>query len=275
VLTLQYRKKSITAIVSLSETNVTTTDRVQLMLDIHAPPETEVLFPEVGYLIEPFTVSDSYAEPRQTLPSGKMLHRRIWMLMPALPGDVVFQPLEISAGTTTIKTEPLKLTVQSILPEDLEGFEIKDIAAPATLLPEQRRQQRLWLILAGSAATLLIAAGIGRLCKRTQRTIIVRPHETAFHALDMLTAQEIDPVQFVHELNRILRGYLNARLGIPALESTSSELAALVDHPDLIKFLRDCDNIKFAHSVPSGFTEHAESFVRAYIEDTMEEEPCD
>ncbi len=275
VLTQQYRKQSITAIVSLSNTNITTTGQVLLMLEVHAPPETEVLFPEIGPLIEPFTISDSYSEPLQTLPNGKTLHRKIWTLIPALPGEVTVPPLEIIAGTASIQTAPFTLSVQSILPDGLEGLEIKDIAAPISLLPKQRRQHRLWLILA--IATCVAGAGIGirHRIKKNQLPSLIPPHEVALKALNSLHAETANTIQRVHELNRILRRYINDRFKIPALESTCSELEKQLDHKELIQFLRDCDDIKFSHSTTAGFTEHAENFIRSYIENTREEEPCD
>jgi len=275
VLTQQVRQESVTVIVSVNETNIATTGKVQLMLDVHAPPGTEVAFPEVGYLIEPFTISGSYTEPQQTLPNGKILHRRVWQLIPSLPGDVDFKPLEISAGNATIMTGPISVSVRSILPEGLEGFVIKDIAAPTALLPEQEQQKRLGLLLLGSViALVLIVSGI-RASRTTKTIVVIPPHEIAFQSLEKLQTDNPDPVPYIHELNRILRSYLNGRLNIHALESTSGELAQVLDHPELIRFLADCDHIKFAHAVPSGFTDTALDFVRSYIEDTRKEEPCD
>jgi len=275
VLTQQVRQGSVTVIVSASETNIATTGKVGLMLDVQVPPGTEVIFPEVGNCIEPFTISGSYSEPQQTLPNGKILHRRVWQLAPSLPGDVVFKPLEISAGSATITTDPISISVRSILPEGLEGFAIKDIADPAALLPEQERHKRLGVILLGLAvATALIIAGI-RFNRKTKTVAVVPPHETAFQSLERLQAENLAPVLFIHELNRILRGYLNGRFSIHALESTSGELAQILDQPELIRFLEDCDNIKFAHAVPAEFTGTALDFVRSYIDDTKEEEPCD
>ena len=275
VLTQQVRQDSITVIISVSETNTATTGKVQLMLDVHTPDDTVVVFPDIGPLVEPFSIAGSYTEPQQTLSNGKVLHRIVWQLVPHLPGKVVFKPLEVSAGATTITTDPIAISVRSILPEGLEDFSIKDIAASATLLPEQEQKKRLGLILSGLAiATSLIIAGT-RFNRKSKPVVAVPPHESAFRSLEKLLTDNLEPIPYIQEINHILRSYMNGRFNIPALESTSREIASMLDHPELAQFLSDCDHIKFAHAVPAGFTDTALEFVRSYIEDTKEEDPCD
>jgi len=278
VLSRQYRQGSVTAIVSASETNIAATGQVQLTLDVQVPPGTDVVFPEVGNRVEPFTLSGSWTEPLQTLPNGKILHRGVWLLVPSLPGEVVFQPLEIAAGPATLKTEPILVSVRSILPEGLDTLEIKDIAAPATLLPEQRKEQQRWLIFLGLAtATALVVLCIG-LGRRPKRVVVLSPHEEAFQALETLPA---DAMVRLHELTRILLQYIARRFHVPVVGKTTKEIVPdvprfpLLGHRQkLVKFLETSEQIRFSNRLPDGFTEKSECYIRWIIEETKEGKPC-
>jgi hypothetical protein len=280
VLSQQVRQESITVIVSVSETNIATTGQVQLILDVQAPPGTDVVFPEVGSFVEPFMVSGSWSEPLQTLPNGKILHRGVWLLVPSLPGEVVFQPLEILAGSAAIRTEPIPVFVRSILPEGLDAFEIKDIAAPAALLPEQKQAQQLWLILLGLvvAAALIILAI--RLARRPKMIIVLSPHEEAFQALETLPEEAMPRLQAI---TRILLQYIARRFNVPVAGKTTGEILPLIPrYPlfgrriKLVEFLQASEQIRFSNRIPDGFCEQSEQYVRRFVEAIkQEEDPCD
>jgi hypothetical protein len=274
ILTQQFRDGSVTAIISIGETNITTTGKVQLMLDLHAPLGTEVVFPEISSSIEPFTISSHYSEPQQALPNGKILHRQVWILVPELPGDVLFKPLEISVGNTTLTTDPILIRVDSILPPGLESFEIKDIAAPVTLLPEQEKKQRLGMLLIGATVLLILFTSVIRLFRRQKNIPLIPPHETAIQALTNLSD---DPAVRIHELNRILRAYIESRFALPMVGKTAAEILPLVidnNFQQLTAFFESGEQIRFSNRVPDGFAEEAEQTVRDFIETTKPEAPC-
>lgn len=272
----QYRQGSMTVGYSISETNMASSGEIQLMLTVQAPRGADVVFPDIGKQVESFLVSGSRAEPMQNLTDGQCLLRQVWELVPAQAGNAVVPPLEVIAGVPSIKTDPVSIWIASILPPDLETFEIKDIAAPVSMLSEQERQRRLWLIVLGvTVGAVVVGAGL-RLYWKFKIDCTVSPRAAALQALDALEVQNPEPVPFVHELSRILRNYLNARFHIPALESTSSELAPMLDNPELVRFLAECDDIKFAHVVIHDFIPVAVGFVRSYIDATTpSEDLCD
>lgn len=275
VLSHQYRQDSVTVVLSLSETNIATTGKIQLTLAVQAPPGIDVAFPEVEQWVEPFSVSGSWSEPQQTLPNGKILYRSAWQCVPSLPGNSTFPPMAIVAGAATITTEPIPVSVRSILPAGLETFEIKDIAAPATLLPEQRKKEHLWLILLGSAIAIVALSAVVRLHRKGPSTITLSPHDTALLALENLPD---DPVARIHELNHILRAYIETRFDLPMVGKTTQEiLPVLEQHPftGLADFLERGEVVRFSNRVPDGFAEEAEHYVRQFIAETKQEEPCD
>lgn len=265
-------------LVSLSETNIPSSGSIRLVLDIHAPEGTEVFFPEIETGIAPFTVADIYTEPRQTLPSGKRLHRRVWTLHPSLPGKTIFQPMEIRVGSGSIKTDPIIVFATSLLPADAtDMLEIRDITDPIALLPEQTGKRRLWkFLLAAALAVAFSITAISRI-RKPQKIATLPPHEAAFLALDDLPEE---PVARIHELNRILLAYIEARFEISLSGKTLEETLPLLENnaslldSRIIPLLETCETVRFSNRVPEGFLEEAEQTLRAYIE-ASREVPCD
>jgi hypothetical protein len=274
-----YRQDSVTAIVSVNKTNITTIEEIQLMLEVQVPLGMEVTIPEVTPVIEPFSLSHSFSDPQQTLPNGKILHRYIWVLVPELPGKIIFQPLEISAGSTTLKTGPIAITVNSILPSTLDNFEIKDITAPISLLAAQEKTKSRIQLIAGASVTLLFIGVVIRFIRRPRIVVVTTPHETALQALDQLPE---DPVSRIHTLNHILRTYIETRFNLPLIGKTTNEVLHLLEQtqvqdltPSLIQFFEAGEPIRFSHFVPDAYSNDAEQFVRQFIEATKEEGSCD
>lgn len=270
----QYREHSVTAIVTLSETNIPTSGRIRLMIDVHAPAHSEVILPDLGNAVDPFTVDNrgNYTEPVQILPNGKHLTRRVWSLVPGLAGTNEFQSLEIHAGAETVKTQPVRVTVESLLPPGTDSFEIKDIAEPITLLPEQEKKRRsIYTVLGVLFGLIIVFLLISRL-RKPKAVQLVLPHEAAFQSLESLPE---DPVEKIHKINRILRSYYEARFGIPMIGKTLVEISGFLDDEEIIPFLERCEDLRFANKVPTGFTDEAEQFVRNYIERTLEVPSCD
>ena len=278
VLSRQYRQGSVTVIVSASETNISTAGKIQLMIDVHAPPTAEVVFPDIGYCIEPFSVAGSYGEPIQVLPNSKHRHRRVWTLLPSVPGETVFHPLEISVGSVSVKTGPINVRVTSLLPRGLEAYEIKDIAEPVALLPEEEQQQRFWLVLSATAgAVALLTFAIKRI-RRPKKIPVPTPHEAASLALESLPDTELEKIQV---LTNILLAFISGRFKLPTSASTVNEILPLLPtavlpecNEPLSTFLLESEQVRFSHKVPAGFADELESYVRAFVEE-MKEEACD
>ncbi len=273
-----YRHESITVIVSVSETNITTSGQVQLALDVQAPRNIAVVFPEIGDFIKPFSVADGYAEPVQTLPNGKHLHRRVWTLIPSLPGRTVFESFEVHAGMVTVKTEPINLQVTSVLPRGLDIYEIKDIADPISLLPEEREKQQRWLaLLSATIAVVLVTLVIKRLF-RPAITPALTPDEAARLALADLPEDKLARTQ---ALTEILLAFIEGRFHLPTSGKTILEIIPslstepmLAQRPELETLLTTGEHFRFSNKLPAGFPAELEDYVRSFIEE-MKEAPCD
>lgn len=272
VLSRQYRQGPVTVIVSASETNISTAGKILLMIDVHAAPDSDVSFPEVGYFVEPFSIADSYTEPIQMLPNGKQLHRRVWTLVPNLPGETHFEPLKITVGSTELKTDPITVQVTSLLPAGIEAFEIKDIAEPATLLPEQKKKKQFGFILLIGSAILAALIFSMKMIRRPKTVIVLAPHEIAFEALNQLPAEELAKIQ---ALTEILLDFIEGRFQIPTTGKTINEiLPHLTPWPTMDELLIAGQQIRFSNKVPAGFADQLTAYVRTFVEE-MKEEPCD
>ncbi|NNJ70909.1 MAG: hypothetical protein HKP10_06435 [Kiritimatiellales bacterium] len=273
-----YRQGSVTVIVSLSETNIPTSGMIQLALDIHTPPGTEVFLPEIADFVKPFSVADGYAEPVQTMPNGKELQRRVWMLIPSLPGDTVFGSVDIHAGEITVSTEPIEVQVTSVLPDNLDLFEIKDIAEPIALLPEEKKKQQRWFVLLVAGIVLVLGTlGIKRF-SRPKIPPMVSPDDAARQALSHLPEEELARTQ---ALTEILLAYIEGRFHLPTSGKTIPEILPylrkepLLDRQqELEPLLVTGEQFRFSNKLPAGLSIELENHIRAFIEETKEA-PCD
>lgn len=274
IYTKQYRAESLIAIVSLSETNITSSGSIQLTLDIHAAENMNVPDLALDYFISPFTVTDHYAEPVQQLPSGKQLTRRVWTLIPPLPGTYSFLPLELQIGTTQIETAPIKVHVSSLLPKHIEGFEIKDITDPVTLLPQEQKKHKFWSISSMAVALIILLSLMIRQLCRPKKKIILTANETALLALEQLPEDELTRIQ---ELNKILLRFIAQRFNLPATSRTRDELFPLLPKNELLgrrealeDLLTESEHICFSNQIPNGFALKQEEYIRSFVEEVKE-----
>ena len=211
--------------------------------DIHDPVE------ENGTIVEQFDYVISVYD------TGKFV-------IPPFP--VAFFPSDTSKEYQIIKSEPIDITVKSLL--SAENNEIKDIKPPL-LIPIN-----YWRIIVISGGSLILIAVIifviyyykrKKQGKPLFRKEIIRPaHEIAFEDLEQLIAksylEEKKYKEFFSELSNILRHYLENRFFITAMEETTTELLESLQEIDLqngaLEKVREVldlsDLIKFAKYEP-------------------------
>ena len=278
VYSQHYRQRGVTVIVTLSETNIPTSGKIQLLLDVHAPANTKVVLPNLGHLVAPFSIADSHSEPVQNLPNKKWLHRRIWTLLPALPGNVRLQPLEISVGSITLATAPIEVQVSSMLPEGLEDFAIKDITAPVEFLPKEKQRKQIGRITAAGAGGLMVLILIIKWIRRPRKIEVLSPHQKAYDALKELPE---DPLEKVQALNEILLAFMNDFFHVPMAGKTLGEVCSALPkkvllgrRPKLEQFLTTSEEARFSQIISDDFAEEMEQFTQTFIAATPEDKPC-
>lgn len=160
--------------------------------------------------------------------------------------------------------------------------------------PNERAELAIYVGSGALAGSLLLWWAIARWRRRERDAYVPPPvpaHVTAFGALDALEARREEMIEhgefpeYYVELTRILKGYVEGRFGVEALDRTTDELRRALSNPTLaaklrglepdalIRFLQTCDLIKFARFAPApAETEAALHEVRAIVETTRERE---
>jgi hypothetical protein len=174
-------------------------------------------------------------------------------------------PFHFTINGDTVGTDPLLLTVHTVAVDTTKAFrDIKEIyTVPYSLLAWL---QDHWPWIAGGAAIVaILTALILFLIKRKRRPKPVAPeppkaplHVRTLLALEALQQKKLweqDRQKEYHsELTDILRGYIEERFGVRALEQTTDELLASLrlssmptaSREQLAQVLRLADMVKFA-----------------------------
>jgi hypothetical protein len=213
-----------------------------------------------------------------------------WRQEPTEDGDVVwvwsgglaaYEPGELELPAISVRfrsagevlessTEPIAVTIESVLGAGDDDGELSDLKDPAAVEPDYTA---LMLALSILAVLLLAAAVVwwvqrryaGRLAAVPQPADPFKrmtPHEWAYQALQELLRDSLaDPEHagpFFEEIARILKLYLGGRFRIDLMESTTSEIGPLLSQAGAAadpitrsgKIFGICDMVKFAGHLP-------------------------
>lgn len=167
---------------------------------------------------------------------------------------------------------PHAFVVESLLADESEP-QVRGEDPPVSL---EYPDERLALILMACAAGILLGGALLALWLKLRgraRPIVLAPpipaHERALAELDELAAERVAMLadgraqDYYVRLTEIAKRYLEGRFGIDALECTTEELHATLlgssraaihplDPAELLRFLEDCDLVKFARLSPAG-----------------------
>ena len=168
-------------------------------------------------------------------------------------------------GESVVRSEPVTITIRSVLPPDEEDPDLADLKKPASIAPDYRALRTSLLIL----GTLLILSAVAWwLHKRYAHKLAAVPPPDPFHRLpphvwvyrelqrllDRRLAEKGHVDQFFSELSHILKRYLGGRFRVELMECTTSEVPPALQEagaPGLAGYairelLEQCDRVKFA-----------------------------
>ncbi|MDO9263061.1 MAG: BatD family protein [Desulfosalsimonadaceae bacterium] len=277
-----FEKGPVAVDVDVDRSTITVADRLELKITVLAPADHEVKLPDelpdANENEAKFSLVETSSPSQEPAEDGRTRTSRTYVLEPFLAGAYTIPAMTVdfrkagekeNAGQS-LDTEKIPITVTSLLPDTVDGSEVKphDIRAPKSLPP----QVAVWVWAAGiGAALLLVGLGIFLIVRKRRKArliaaeLVVPPHEAAFAALDRLMAENlIEKGQvkvFYQEISGILRRYIEARFGLRAPEQTTEEflvglktgMALDNRYQGLLKqFLTHCDLVKFAAYLPSG-----------------------
>jgi hypothetical protein len=258
---------------------ITVGDKLTLTLEVEAPPAIDIEMPELAQDLGAFTIRSARTTP--DIPDGdvrRWTHR--YTLDTFASGELEIPSLEVgfidrrpetlangSPVEGTLTSEPLLVTVKSVLTGDEQEGDYRDIR-DAVDVPLPIRWRAYWPL----AAAIIIIGGVvlvllwnaRRRKARTARERIVPPHIRAGLQLDALEREGLPEQGRFHEfyvrLSDIVRQYIEQRFGLRAPERTTEEfLRETRDDPllsreqkDLLAgFLRAADMVKFARREPA------------------------
>ena len=268
-------------------------DQLRVTLSVTAPPDVDVIFPEVFDRLGPFDVRNHFtSEPEMPDPQIRQWQQE-YLLEVGEVGDLAIPPLTVTlteegAEPQQLTTEPFQVVVTSILPEGADLKKPKDIAPPVELA---WRGLPLWAWVAIAAALVVLVLAV-LWWRRAHRRRLLRgepsqpAHELAMAALDRLQSDDLITLQRIEEfyvrVSGILRHYIEWRFGLRAPEQTSEEFldamlvagGPIAEHRDLLSaFLAHCDLVKFARHQPASDDMHnALQRARDFVEQTADPE---
>lgn len=272
-------------------------DRFQLTLTIEAPTGTEVTLPEAAAQLGSFIVRGQTPIASTSVAPQTQRWQQVYTLEAGATGEQAVPPLTLSfreanaapdAAPTQLQTEPLPITVTSVLPENADVMAPQDIAPPIALTPPGLPP---WIWIVAVVLGLALTGGLlWWLRRRRQRPVSPPPprpaHVLALEALqrlqrdNLMEPQTIEP--FYVRLSSILRRYTEWRFRLRAPEQTTEEFLAdalvsgglIATHRDLLSaFLYQCDLVKFARHQPDrNDMQHAFDSAKAFIEQTADDE---
>ncbi len=247
----------------VSRKKITAADSIKLVLEATAKEGVPVEFPSPAGKLGKFTVTGCDTSAPVLTGDNRVLLRKSCTLEPFLPGDYRIPPLKVHFGEVTeIETEPVGITVESVLPENVRQTDIKEVVPPVDLpIPWW-----IYLLVAVAVAGACIAGYL--LWKRRraarERKPVSLPHQVALAELKKLMAEDLitkgQAKLFYLRLSAILRHYIEDRFSLRAPERTTEEFLAdlrssrvlTAPQKQLLKdFLEHCDMVKFAEFRPT------------------------
>ena len=267
-----HERGPVKVVLRLDNPKPTIADRITLQMEMISEESYEITPPAFGEKLEQFGIVDFTSTQPELLEGGKLRRTRTYVLEPFLSGEYVIPAMTFRFRKTgegdedghELETEPLAVAVRSLLPDEAEQLEIREIVAPVEL----ERPAPRWLVpLGGTLGVLALIALVMFLVRRRKDGPPPAPripaHETAIAALRKLVDEDLPGQgrikEFYQQISDILRHYIEERFGLRAPERTTEEFLAelgrgsvldAAHQPLLARFLEHCDLVKFAEHQP-------------------------
>ena len=266
-----YADRGVELVLRLDRTEITTAEWALVEVVVLAAEGRTVRLPTAEQAATGgLEVARTDTVPPALQESGQVRWVRRFEMQPFLAGEYQVPGLAVVVAgddgetAVTIRTEPVDLTVTSVL-AGADEPRLQEVAEP---MPAPPRVGRLLLF----AALALVAAGVAaalvvivrqRAARNAARSAIVPPHEAALRALQELAADDLlrrDLFAFHTAVAAIVRRYLEQRFGVRAPERTTEELMFILTGGNwlderqrhvLHAFLAQCDQVKFARARPT------------------------
>jgi len=251
---------------------LSTSEPLIVELELRVPESRKAQFPDEILPAGDWLANRSENDPPRLLEDGRVSLVRRYELETLGPGELTVPSIGVqhwppdSAGDVQrISSEPVSVTIESLLDGETEQAELLDIRGPVQApIP-------WWWWLVGGLGVAAVAYGIYRWRQgRSSASVeepqlaLPPPHVAALDAIDRLVADRLaekgEHKLFYGLLSNILRRYVEDRYGIHAPERTTEEFLVELrtgevlgpTHQSLLKmFLEHADLVKFAELSPA------------------------
>jgi hypothetical protein len=262
--------------------------RIRLSVELTVPGDRRVTLPDLPERFGRFAVvAQSPAET--TAGEDEIRLRRQFELEPEGVGPLTVPPLAVTVGDAAaagdmreIRTDPVAITVTSVVPEGVDYTEPKDIAPPLSL-SRPGWPIAAWFLPGVVVAAIAVAVHLWR--RRLSAARLQPAHLVALAELDRLQQAGLEDAghvdAFYVRLSAILRRYLDWRFGLRALMQTTEEFVAALPaaegglapyRPLLAALLANFDLVKFARQRRDRRDmEEALAWVRDFVQRTGDE----
>jgi hypothetical protein len=170
---------------------------------------------------------------------------------------------ETPSGTDTLTSATLRVLVQPVLPTGNATLrDVRDVDAPWPLIP-----------VSFALALVLVTWLVLRWLRPRRRLTVAEPvvveqqpsaYDVALAQLGEIERGGLSVEERYARSADVVRGYIAAMHGVPALERTTPEiLAALGANGGLESFLREADRVKFAGVRPRVYSARAREVIDA------------
>jgi hypothetical protein len=284
--------------VRLDRRRITTAEWLRLEVEVAAAEGRAVQLPAAADLEEgSLRVERTHTLQPELLDGGLVRRVRRFELQPFLAGEYAVPALTITVadaagGETHLRSEPIQVTVVSVLDPAETAPRPRQVAAPVAVAPRPGHVALLGGIALAAAvgAAALIVVLRRRAARMRARGALVPPDQAALSALRDLAAGDLperDLLAFHHAVATVVRTFLELRFGVRAPERTTDELMLIVaevqwlddvQRRSLHAFLARCDQVKFAGARPAaavsrGLIDSAVDLVSALRPEPAQERP--
>lgn len=255
---------------TVDRSTITIGDRVVYTLEIVCDASIELLPLNLGANLGAFEVKDYKTYPEKKGKQGQVVNKSEYIITTFTTGEYVIPPLEIGYLTPdsvehSIKSEPLSITVESVVATAEDTTDIRGLKPQATV----PANYLAYVIIA--AALLLLGGGVWYRRYRKLHPKVkekaaeppIPPWEEALSSLSELESSDLlatGQVKFYYlRLSEIVKRYLERRFRIATVDMTTYEIKQNMRKAHFESwlyertrdFLESADLVKFAKYIPS------------------------
>jgi len=246
----------------LSDFPLTIGDHIDIVISAYHDNKDRVIFPTKEDSFSPFIIK-AYKINKKRVTKANYKTNIVYTITIFQTGEFNLNPVQVQIGNKAFNTEPLNISILSVLPKNVKNPALKDIIPPRS----PKTKPVTIVIILFVIMTVIIIFFITKRFLQKRKTLIkepkteefeIDPYEYSIDELSKLKTVDIknksDVKVIYSKISFILRFFIGKIEKIKALEMTTLELAVYIKttdlkfilYPGLINILKRADMVKFA-----------------------------